>query len=165
MLSQPLHAPPTKDCPEIPYTVSELLPQSGRMVLLYKVVEIGEGHIVTELLVRDDGLFVDSVGAVPAWVGLEYMAQTVAAYAGYRRKLRGQAVDLGFLLGTRFYECSVPAFPVGARLRVRAERNLEGANGLSVFDCGIDGGAITAAARLNVFLPLDSRAYLAERGL
>lgn len=157
-------APGTKDGREIPYAVAELLPQSGAMVLLDRVIEIGEGHIITELRVRDDGLFTES-GAVPAWVGLEYMAQTVAAYAGYRRRLEGQAVDLGFLLGTRYYRCSTSAFPVGARLEVRAERNLEGSNGLSVFDCGIAAGAISAAARLNVFLPSDSRAYLAEKGL
>lgn len=149
----------------IPHSVAELLPQAGAMVLLDGILEIGEGHIVAELTVRDDGLFAGPGETVPAWVGMEYMAQTVAAYSGYRRRCRGEAVDLGFLLGTRLYECSSAGFPPGAKLRVRADSEIEGLNGLSVFACRLEGDGITAAAKLNVFLPADSRTYLAGKGL
>jgi predicted hotdog family 3-hydroxylacyl-ACP dehydratase len=149
----------------IPYAVAELLPQSGRMVLLDDVLDIGDGYIVAALAVRDDGWFSEPDGTVPAWVGIEYMAQTVAAYSGYQRRIQGQAVDLGFLLGTRFYECSVGAFPCGATLTVHAAQEIEGYNGMSVFDCRIEGNRIAAAAKLNVFLPQDSRTYLAGKGL
>jgi predicted hotdog family 3-hydroxylacyl-ACP dehydratase len=149
----------------IPYTVAELLPQSGRMMLLDRVLEIGESHIVAGLAVRDDGLFAGPGGAVPAWIGMEYMAQTVAAYSGYQRRRQGKAVDLGFLLGTRFYECSVSAFSPGTELMVRAEVDIETHNGMSVFDCRIKGENIRAAAKLNVFLPKDSSIYLAAKGV
>jgi predicted hotdog family 3-hydroxylacyl-ACP dehydratase len=154
-----------KSRPIIPYAVAELLPQSGRMVLLDDVLDIGDGYIVAELAVRDDGWFSGPDDTVPAWVGIEYMAQTVAAYSGYQRRSQGKAVDLGFLLGTRFYECSVGAFPCGTTLIVRAEQDMEGYNGMSVFDCRIEGNRIAAAAKLNVFLPQDSSIYLAGKGL
>lgn len=133
------------------------------MVLLDKVLEVGENHIVTGLEVREDGLFSNPEREVPAWVGIEYMAQTVAAYSGYWRRCHGEAVQLGFLLGTRHYECSAGSFPCGAPLRVFAEKLMEGANGMSVFDCRIEGEGISASAKLNVLLPKDAEQFLAEK--
>lgn len=150
---------------DFPYPVEALLPQSQAMVLLDRVVEAGEHHILVELTVREDGLFSSAGHTVPAWVGLEYMAQAVAAYSGYQRKRRGEAVGLGLLLGTRYYQCSTGGFPCGARLRVRAEKVIEAANDMLVFDCVLEGGGIRAASRLNVLLPKDFKKFLAEKGL
>jgi predicted hotdog family 3-hydroxylacyl-ACP dehydratase len=145
--------------------IQELLPQRGDMLLLDRVLEAGDEYILTEVTVRGDCLFADAGREVPAWVGIEYMAQTVAAFSGYQRLLGGRAVDLGFLLGTRYYRSVVTAFPCGALLRVRAEMEIEGLNGLSVFACRIESGELLAQAKLSVFLPSDSRAYLKEKGL
>lgn len=161
--------PCSSDGPEhpsgFPYPVDVLLPQSGNMVLLDQVVEAGQEHIVVELTVREDGLFSGPERTVPAWVGLEYMAQAIAAFSGYQRKCRGEAIGLGFLLGTRHYQCSVDSFPCGSRLRVRAEKIIEGANDMAVFGCAIEGDGIHAESKLNVFLPQDSKKFLAEKGL
>lgn len=161
--------PCSSDNPDIqadfPYPVAELLPQSQSMVLLDRVLEIGESHIVVELSVRDDDLFSKPDHTVPAWVGLEYMAQSIAAYSGYNRKLRGEAIGLGFLLGTRHYQCSVGSFPCGVSLKVRAEKIIEAANDMSVFDCTIQGDNISASANLNVLLPQDSKKFLAGKGI
>ncbi len=161
--------PSSSDIPEnpaiIPYPVETLLPQSKAMVLLDRVVEAGEDHIVVELTVRDDGLFSMPGQTVPAWVGLEYMAQAVAAFSGYHRKRRGEAIGLGFLLGTRHYQCSVDSFPCGALLRVRAEKIIEAANEMSVFACFIESENIHATSKLNVLLPKDSKKFLAGKGI
>jgi predicted hotdog family 3-hydroxylacyl-ACP dehydratase len=150
---------------DFPYPVEALLPQSGAMALLDWVVEVDEEHIVAELTVRDDGLFSGPDRTVPAWVGLEYMAQTIAAFSGYHRKCRGEAIGLGFLLGTRHYRCSVGRFPCGTRLRVRADKIIEAANEMSVFACAIEGGGVHADAKINVFLPVDSKKFLAGKGI
>ena len=112
---------------DFPYPIASLLPQSQGMVLLDRVVEVSEDAIIVELTVRDDGLFSSSDHSVPAWVGLEYMAQAIAAFSGYHRKCRGEDIVLGFLLGTRHYQCSVGCFPCGTHLRVRAEKIIEAA--------------------------------------
>ncbi|MGY6276231.1 ApeP family dehydratase [Methylomonas sp. MgM2] len=148
-----------------PYAVESLLPQSQAMVLVDKVLEAGEGYIVVELTVRDDGLFSGSDHCVPAWVGLEYMAQAVAAYSGYQRKRRGLDIDLGFLLGTRYYRCSVGRFACGKRLKVRAEKIIEAANDMVVFDCCLEGDGIEATSKLNLLMPQDSREFLAGKGI
>lgn len=150
---------------ECPYPVEALLPQSQSMVLLDRVLEAGEGHIVVELTVRDDGLFSVQGAEVPAWVGLEYMAQAVAAFSGFHRKRRGEAIGLGFLLGTRHYHCSTASFPCGMRLRVRAEKVIEAANEMAVFDCRLEGGHILASSKLNVLLPKNSKKFLAGKGI
>ncbi len=148
-----------------PYPISALLPQSQGMVLLDRVVEVSEDSIVVELTVRDDGLFSGPDHTVPAWVGLEYMAQAIAAFSGYHRKCRGEEIVLGFLLGTRHYQCSVGSFPCGTHLRVRAEKIIEAANEMSVFACTIEADAINATAQLNVLLPQNSKKFLAGKGI
>ncbi|MNG09287.1 hypothetical protein D3C84_927030 [compost metagenome] len=113
---------------------------------------------------RPGGLFNRADGSLPAWVGIELMAQSVAAYAGCRARQQGRPVELGFLLGTRKFECNVEHFPAGAHLRIHALRSLEDDNGMGVFECHLRGPGIHAMARLNVFRPPQVASYLAEAG-
>ena len=90
------------------------------------------------------------------------MAQSVAAYAGCRARLLGDPVVLGFLLGTRKFECNVEHFPAGTELHIHALRSLEDDNGMGVFECHLTGPGIHASARLNVFRPPRAENYLAQ---
>jgi predicted hotdog family 3-hydroxylacyl-ACP dehydratase len=92
--------------------------------------------------------------AVPAHIGLEYMAQTVAAWGGANARAGGGSVKLGFLLGTRRYQPQVPAFPRGAELVIEAREVMRDDSGLGVYQCTIHGqGELWVEARLNVFQP------------
>jgi predicted hotdog family 3-hydroxylacyl-ACP dehydratase len=130
-----------------------LVPHSGPMVLLDRVISADEESLGAEVRIRADSLFcVD--GAVGAWVGIEYMAQAIGAYAGYVARLRGEPIKLGYLLGTRCYECSRPFFRVGTLLRIHARRILQSENGLGSFECRIeDESGQIAAATVSVFQP------------
>ena len=133
------------------FAVEELVPHSGRMVLLNRVIEFDEENMVAEVIVRDDGMFGDG-NTVLAWLGIEYMAQTIAALGGMKRRLAGKPLDLGFLLGTRKYICNVGLFAVGSVLTVSVKRLVED-QGLGVFDCSITAEGISASAKLNVYQP------------
>ena len=133
------------------FAVEELVPHSGRMVLLNRVIEFDEENMVAEVIVRDDGLFGDGI-TVPAWLGIEYMAQTIAALGGMKRRLAGKPLNLGFLLGTRRYDCNLDIFPVGSVLTVSVKQLVED-QGLGVFDCRITAEGISASAKLNVYQP------------
>lgn len=146
----------------IDWPLAELLPHAGDMILLDAVERFDEDSVDTHLLVRADGLLSTADGSLPAWVGVEIMAQSVAAFAGCHARQAGEPVALGFLLGTRNYQCNVETFPVGARLRVRATRSLQDDNGMGVFECHLDGPGIHAEARLNVFRPPEVASYLQE---
>ncbi len=131
--------------------VADLLPHDGNMVLLDRVLEYDQESLVAEVQVRDDGLFGDAK-TVPAWLGIEYMAQTVAAHGGMMCYLAGKPINLGFLLGTRRYRSNVAEFSVGTWLTVKVHRVIED-QGLAVFDCQLIGEGIELAAKLNVYQP------------
>ena len=133
------------------FAVEELVPHTGRMMLLNRVIEFDEENMVAEVIVRDDGLFGDG-STVPAWLGIEYMAQTIAALGGMKRRLAGKPLNLGFLLGTRRYDCNLDIFPVGSVLTVSVKQLVED-QGLGVFDCRITAEGISASAKLNVYQP------------
>jgi len=135
--------------------IRALLPHSGPMVLLDHVVAVDADSLCAQVRVREDSLFCID-GAVGAWVGLEYMAQAIGAYAGYRARLRGEPVRIGYLLGTRHYDCKSPRFAVGSLLTVHVKRVLQSADGLASFDCRIDDESGTlVSANLTVFQSAD----------
>lgn len=129
------------------------------MSLLDAVVAAGEGEIRCSLTVASDGLF-DREGEVPAWLGLEYMAQAVAALAGWEARQRGQPPAVGFLLGSRQFTTSAGTFPCGARLDVSASRLMQADNGTASFHCELQGQGINQSARLTVYVPRDLTHYL-----
>jgi predicted hotdog family 3-hydroxylacyl-ACP dehydratase len=144
------------------WPVAELVPHAGDMILLDQVHRFGDDDIETSLTVRDGGLFSQDDGSLPAWVGIEIMAQSVAAYAGCHARTQGLPVELGFLLGTRNYQCNVERFPLGTQLHIHATRSLQDDNGMGVFECQLTGTGIEAIARLNVFRPPQVASYLQE---
>lgn len=146
----------------IDWPVAELVPHAGDMILLDAVEAFDADSIDARLKVKPDGLFNLPDGSLPAWVGVEIMAQTVAAFAGCQARQAGLPVELGFLLGTRNFQCDVERFPVGTELRIRALRSLQDDNGMGVFECHLDGPGIHAEARLNVFRPPEVASYLQE---
>nr|WP_314477143.1 hotdog family protein [uncultured Pseudomonas sp.] len=148
----------------ITWPLAELLPHAGDMILIDHIEHCDEEQISTRTTVRPDGMFNRADGSLPAWFGVELMAQSVAAYAGCRARRNGQAVELGFLLGARKYACDVECFPAGAQLHIHAQRSLEDENGMGVFECHLRGPGIHATARLNVYRPPQAASYLAEAG-
>ncbi|MGB4073719.1 hotdog family protein [Pseudomonas sp.] len=144
------------------WPIAELIPHAADMILLDRVVSFGDEDIETQLTIRNGGLFNLEDGSLPAWVGIELMAQSVAAYAGCQARLLGQPVELGFLLGTRNFQCNVERFPAGTELHIKALRSLQDDNGMGVFECQLSGPGIEAFARLNVFRPPQVASYLQE---
>jgi len=140
--------------------IRSLVPHAGPMVLLDRVISVDEDSLLAEVRIRSDSLFCGQEG-VAAWVGIEYMAQAIGAWAGYTAQLRGEPVKLGFLLGTRRYECSRPIFVSGSVLRVHIQRVFQDENGLGSFECYIDDeeGRIATAA-VSVFQPPNVNDFL-----
>lgn len=142
--------------------IRTLVPHGGAMSLLDRLLAVGPETLSAEVAIGPGTLFC-SGGAVGAWVGVEYMAQAVAAHAGHAARARGEPVRVGFLLGTRRYVCKVAAFGVGSRLAIHVRRTLQGENGLGAFDCRIEdgrSGAELASATITVYQPDNVEAFL-----
>lgn len=145
--------------------IAELLPHSGQMILLDRVLAADGENLCAEVCIRANSQFCDG-RQVGAWVGIEYMAQAIAAHAGWLACQRGAPVRIGFLLGSRKYVAQRPGFAVGSVLRVHVQRTLQGDNGLAAFECrieefGPDAVPVTlATALVTVFQPANVNEFL-----
>ena len=131
-----------------------LVPHAGNMVLVSQLLSASDDEAKALVKVKNDGLFSGDQRKVPAWIGIEYMAQTIAAWAGYQAHQNNEPVKLGFLLGTRRYTSNVANFTVGDELTVSIKEIFQGDNGLAAFDCIITDSAnvdTLLEASLNVF--------------
>lgn len=147
--------------PEISH-VETVIPHRGTMLLIDRVLNYDADSIAVALQVPGDSPFHMGTG-VPAYVGIEYMAQAVACWAGCMARLQGLPPPLGFLLGSRRYMSTVSQFASGCQLRVEARRELIGDNGLGVFACRIlEGEQELANANVSVFEPPNAAAYLEQ---
>lgn len=142
--------------------IEDVVPHRGAMLLLDRLVSADEDRVVVAGGIHHGQLFVTDAG-MPSYVGIELMAQAIAAWAGCRAHRLGQPVKLGFLLGTRRFACTQSHFPCGARFEVSAHREMMGDNGLGMFACALTlDGATVAEAMLSVFEPPDFAAFLRD---
>ena len=81
--------------------VESVLPHAAPMILIDEAVRTGDAAAESTVHVTEDAMFYDAeAGGVPSYVGIEYIAQTVAAHAGAAAVANGDPVRVGFLLGT-----------------------------------------------------------------
>jgi len=141
-------------------TLDQVLPHRDTMRWLDRLLSHDENTVVAEALVRESHVLAVDEG-VPAWAGIEYMAQAIATWAGCRALANKEPIKIGFLLGTRKYECSREFFHIGQRLLIHAHCELFGDNGLGMFSCKIfDGDAVIATASLSVYEPPNGADFL-----
>jgi predicted hotdog family 3-hydroxylacyl-ACP dehydratase len=125
--------------------VAELLPHAGRSVLIDAVLEDTRDSIrATARITPENPYFVPGLG-VPVWVGIELMAQTIAAHAGLAARREQRPPRAGMLLGTRRFEADAAYFPEGAELQVCAQRDFGDDGGLAACTCTILSGDRTLA--------------------
>ncbi len=147
----------------VEFAMADLVPHAGRMRLLDTAIDGDAESLRARVEIRVDSLFFNGLG-VGAWVGIEYMAQAVAAWAGWRARLAGGAPKVGFLLGSRRFESARGQFLLGEVLVVEAQRQFQADNGLGHFECTLAiAGTQVASAALTVFEPDDVSQFLKAR--
>jgi len=149
---------------ECPYSIAELLPHAGRMVLLDRVRGFSDNALEADVRVRRDNPFFERERGVAAHIAIEWMAQACGAFAGLQAKRDGLPVRIGFLLGTRSFKSQKAWFAEDAQLVVRAELVFrDGETG--VFDCTLRDSETLAQAQLTLYQPSDLAAVLASQGI
>ena len=137
---------------KLPANIDQFVPHSASMSLLDSVLEYGDDWLHASVKITPQSMFVEEKG-VPAIVGVEYLAQAVAAYAGTLEQKKGNKPKLGFLLAVRKYSCSSDFFPIGENLLLKVNLEMLADNGLSVFQAELIGKTAQGSARLNVYQP------------
>ena len=103
---------------ELEWAVRDLLPHRGAMLLVDKVrsVDLEDRRITCSAIVREDSLFLHR-GTLQMCSLVEYMAQTMAAFVGYRGRKAGEStVHRGYLVGARKLEFVEATLLVGDEL-------------------------------------------------
>lgn len=144
--------------------IDELLPHREPMLLLDRVLAGDADSLTAERTVRAGAWYSDETGAMPLWIGIELMAQAVAAHVGLQARLRGEAPRRGVLLGTKAMRSNQAAAPAGSVLHVAARLVYRDESGLGAYDCAITAadGTDIAQATLKVFEPPDFDAFIQE---
>lgn len=135
--------------------MAEVLPHAGPMVLLTAIRDHTPDRTACTVEIREYAAFRGPDGLVPSWVGIEYMAQCIAAHRGLRSRANGEPIKVGFLVGSKRVAFRTPGFTPGQVLEVTA-RHLWGERELGAFVCSIldlADGAMLVEGTLTVVLP------------
>lgn len=145
--------------------VAPLIPQSGDMVLVDRILDYGEDFLIGEAEIRADHILLVN-GELPAYAGIEIMAQGVAAWAGCHKQEKAAEqhqkaeVRLGYLLGSRKLHIHQPSIAVGSELEIKVKMSIQDATGFGVFDCQLidkQSKKLLLEGALNVFSPKDGK--------
>jgi predicted hotdog family 3-hydroxylacyl-ACP dehydratase len=153
--------------PVLPFPpIEDILPHRGSMLMLDRVLSFERNGASAEYVPRSDAWYADTEGNMPAWIGIELMAQTIAAHVGLLKRSEGDQPKLGALLGTRRYISMRPSFAAGEALRICTTMTYLDASGLCAYDCTIAvGDRQVAIATLKVFEPEDFKLLLQASSL
>ncbi|HET8553656.1 MAG TPA: 3-hydroxylacyl-ACP dehydratase [Rhodanobacteraceae bacterium] len=127
----------------------ELLPHTGSAVLIDEILEDDDDGIVAAAAITAAHPFFVAGRGVPVWVGIELMAQAIAAHSGLVGRRAQRTPRRGMLLGTRRYQGHTPWFAEGARLSIHAAVTFGQEGGMAACACRIDSdGKVLAEATI-----------------
>ena len=147
------------------YAIEDLIAHRDPMILISRLVSYDESSALCEVDISEASLFYQQQNnGVASYVGIEYMAQSVAAFAGAKALARGESVEIGFLLGSRKYQTFDALFKNNTTYQITVEQLFQEDSGLSVFDCKIKlGNELIAQAKVNAFQPENPEEFLKEQ--
>lgn len=143
------------------YELEKILPHSYPMILIDDIEEINlkEGYIIANVTIQEDNIFFEKeLDGVSYLLGIEFMAQTIAAYAHFKHN--SPTPRIGFLLGTRSYKSSVQKFQKGHKYIIKA-KEIFCDNELVSFECLIyNDDVVCAKATVNAYQPQNAAEFL-----
>jgi predicted hotdog family 3-hydroxylacyl-ACP dehydratase len=131
--------------------LQSILSHQAPMIMIDEVLENSHDQLVAGVTIRAGIPFYEPRIGVRAWVGLEYMAQSIAAFAGIKARDSGKHVPLGLIIGCRSYTCSISNFAPGSQLRIAIKELASEEFGLGSFDCEIGFPQCVAQGRVSVY--------------
>ena len=134
----------------MPYpALHTILPHRPPMILIDEMTACSEREVTCVVTIREGAPFVVD-GRVPALISIEYFAQTVAAFFGYRGRNDPTRFAMGMLLGARELDLRADHVAVGDVLRVAGTLTWSSGE-LAQFSCELlRGDEVLARAAINV---------------
>ncbi|MGB1263394.1 MAG: 3-hydroxylacyl-ACP dehydratase [Cognaticolwellia sp.] len=147
------------------YDITQVLPHQSPMILIDSLEHYDSDSCRCTVTIAPESAFFDAnKKSVPSYIGSEYMAQAIAAFAGANTLDAQGEVQIGFLLGSRKYKTQRGYFSLGETLTITIKELYREDSGLRVFECEILSAEheILAQANINVFQPKDPQAFIQE---
>jgi predicted hotdog family 3-hydroxylacyl-ACP dehydratase len=147
------------------YDIEQVLPHQSPMILIDSLEYYDVDSCRCNVTITEHSPFYNSdKKGVPSYIGNEYMAQAIAAFAGAHALDANDSVQIGFLLGSRKYKTMCSHFALAEILSITIKELYREDSGLRVFECEIINAenSILAQANINVFQPKDPDAFIQE---
>ncbi len=138
------------------------IPHRNTMALLDRIVckEI-EGFNVEVKITKDSALFSDD--GVPSYCGVEYMAQSIAAYNTLFLEKINKLPRIGFMVSIRNFKTSVEKFKLGDCLNIMVDPVLIVATSGS-FNCKIlINNEEVSSSKITAYVPTDEELEVFKR--
>jgi predicted hotdog family 3-hydroxylacyl-ACP dehydratase len=147
------------------FNLDDIILHKPPMRLIDDILCIDENFAKCTAKISPNHLFYQAdVDGVYAWIGIEMMAQTAAAYVyGITAGKEAQDVaKIAFLTSVRQFNASVDYYPCGSSLTVIAHKNLL-EESYAVFDCEIwQEECKVASAKISAYQPKSSTEFNEE---
>ena len=134
------------------YDLTRILPHKQPMIFLDDIfeVDIENNKLSSVFKVYPGKVFFEAGKGINSLTGIEFMAQTIGAYAYFKNKCAEPKP--GLLLGTRLYNNKIPYFKEGEEYKVTVHEIFTD-NQIAVFDCLIydKSGEEIASATVNTY--------------
>ncbi|CAL8479664.1 Hotdog family protein (plasmid) [Caballeronia sp. S22] len=141
--------------------IEAIIPHRGTMLLIDAVTSCDDETLTARASVRPGAWYADEHGAMPAWIGIELMAQCIAAHISLLAMRAGEQARPGVLLGSRSYQAHVSAFARDAQLDIGVREVLRGEEGHGAYECTIGhDGERYAEAIIKVYQPHDFQTFI-----
>ena len=147
------------------YPIVDVIPHKYPMILIDSIGQYDEETCCCQVTITEGSPFYNSdKKGVPSYIGCEYMAQAIAAFAGAQALDLDESVQIGFLLGSRKYKTFQPYFNLEETLTITLKELYREESGLRVFECEIINNLkdVVAQANINVFQPNDPESFIQE---
>lgn len=117
--------------------ISSLILHSGNMVLIDKLIAAGDDGVTCVSYQQNASLFSIKTNYLPSYVCIEYMAQTIAAYAGLKAVNNNRAPTIGLLLGTRSFTSTQADIPISQPVAIKVKEAYNDQDQLVLFHCEV----------------------------
>ena len=124
------------------------------MILIDELIDVNlkNDTVKAKVTISEDKILYDkTINGISPLAGIEFMAQTVGCYAYFKNGEKEP--QIGYLLGTRAYSCSIEKFELGKEYKISAKQSFSDTELVS-FECFIYNNDVEcAAAVVNVYQP------------
>ncbi|MDR1229604.1 MAG: hypothetical protein LBK55_11460 [Azoarcus sp.] len=141
--------------------IAKYLSHRGYALLLDRVIEASANRILCAVALRENSPFCRE-GRVPAYIGIEYMAQAAGALIGWGAYTEDVSPRIGFLVSVRKFTSMVDGFAAGTTLMVEAREVIrDNDSGLGTMACAIyhPADVLIARTQLTAYMPKDLKAF------